>query len=398
MTTFILACAGLILFSGLFYLFPRQRPGGADEDLARANLEWFRLRQAELEEEGADQLKEDAQVRLLEDEQQGTAKVVAPVAGGRRFPLWLLLPLMAVASSGIYFLLGAAPDVMITRQLESLSDNNSPQDMENLIAAIETRSAQRPDNLHYTALLGRYYMGQQDYARAARTYGELAEDSPEDAQALAYAAQAAYLAAGRNLSDEARMRAEQALAINPHQRTALGLLGMASFEQQKYRAAVEYWERLLAMETPGSDNANMISSVIATAREKLGESPEPAVVATTPDSAGPGVTVRVALPEEAAVNPSDTVFVLARSAASDSRMPIAVQRLSASQLPITLRLDDSNSMAGQKLSETESVVVVVQVSPQGRPGEANATWLGSAGPLAPSLEGVPLDIILAPKT
>ena len=398
MTTFILACGGLILFSGLFYLFPRQRPGGADEDLARANLEWFRLRQAELEEEGSDQLKEDAQVRLLEDEQQGTATVAAPVAGGRRFPLWLLLPLMAVASGGIYYVLGAAPDVMITRQLESLNENNSPQDMENLIAAIEVRSAQRPDNLHYTALLGRYYMGQQDYTRAARTYGELAEDSPEDAQALAFAAQAAYLAAGRKLSDEARMRAEQALAINPHQRTALGLLGMASFEQQKYRAAVEYWERLLAMETPGSDNARMIASVIASAREKLGESPAPPVAAATPDSGGPGVTVRVTLPEQAAVNPSDTVFVLARSAASDSRMPIAVQRLSASQLPITLRLDDSNSMAGQKLSETESVVVVVQVSPQGRPGEANATWLGSAGPLAPSLEEVPLNIILAPKT
>jgi cytochrome c-type biogenesis protein CcmH len=79
-------------------------------------------------------------------------------------------------------------------------------------------------------------------------------------------------------------------------------------------------------------------------------------------------------------------------------MPIAVQRLQASQLPVTLRLDDSNSMAGQKLSATESVVVVVQVSPGGRPGEANATWLGQAGPLKPSLDSVPLDIILTPKS
>jgi cytochrome c-type biogenesis protein CcmH len=78
-------------------------------------------------------------------------------------------------------------------------------------------------------------------------------------------------------------------------------------------------------------------------------------------------------------------------------MPIAVQRLQGSQLPITLRLDDSNSMAGQKLSETESIVVIVQVSPDGRPGEAGASWLGQAGPLAPTMETEALDIVLRAK-
>lgn len=408
MTIFIFACGGLILFSGLFYLFPRRRPGGTDQDLARANLEWFRLRQAELDEEGVDTLKEDAQLRLLEDEQQGKT-TVASARRSRPFPLWLLLPFMALASTAIYYQLGAASDVVISHQLEALDQNSSPQQMQELMEAVELRSSQRPDNLHYVTLLGRYYMGQQDYAKAARTYGELAIEAPEDAQVLAYAAQAEYLAGGRSLSDGARMKAEQALAINPHQRTALGLLGMASFEQKKYRAAIEYWQRLLAMETPGSDSAKMISGVIESARQNLGESPtesatgsvaasSAAAPAPAQGNAGPGVTVHVALPEQGGVKPSDTVFILARNAASDSRMPIAVQRLQASQLPITLRLDDSNSMAGQKLSETESVIVVVQVSPQGRPGEANATWLGQAGPLAPSLDSDPLDIILTPKT
>ena len=54
MTTLILICGGLVLLSSLFYLFPQTRAGGADEDLARANLEWFRLRQDELAEEGVD--------------------------------------------------------------------------------------------------------------------------------------------------------------------------------------------------------------------------------------------------------------------------------------------------------------------------------------------------------
>ncbi len=411
MTTFIIACGGLVLLSGLFYLFPKKRPGGMDEDLAQANLQWFRLREAELAREGNDALQGDARLRLLEDEQQH-APVVTQTPPGQSFPVWLLLPLVALASSGLYYVLGAAPDVMIVRQLENLQDSTSPEDMQRLMQDIEARSAQRPDNLHYVAMLGRYYMGQQDYARAAQTYGALAQDAPQDSQALAYAAQAEYLASGRTLNDATRMKAEQALAIDPHQRTALGLLGMASFEQQQYRAAIEYWQRLLATETADSQSAQMIASVIRTAQEKLGVAGQeeilpgaampatgdvaPAVTGGTA-VAGAGVTVRVALPEGGAVNPSDTVFILARNAASDSRMPIAVQRLQGSQLPITLRLDDSNSMAGQKLSETESIVVIVQVSPDGRPGEAGASWLGQAGPLAPSMETEPLDIVLRAK-
>lgn len=404
MTIFILACVGLVLLSGLFYLLPGRRSDGADDELEQANVEWYRLRQAELAQEGMDTLQDDARLRLLEDEQQAAAPTATTSTG--TFPAWILLPLIAVLATGLYYQLGAAPDVLISKQLQALDDSSDAADLQRLMQAVEARSAQRPDNLEYTALLGRYYMGQEDYARAAQTYTNLATEAPEDAHALAYAAQAEYLASGRKLSDAARLRAEQALAIDPHQRTALGLLGMASFEQQQYRAAIGYWQRLLASEPPGSEGANMIAGVIQAARQRLGEGDEQPAVAAASGNApaaaaagepGAGVTVRVALPEGSGVAPSDTVFVLARNAESDSRMPIAVQRLQAGQLPLTLRLDDSNSMAGQKLSDTESIVVVVQVSPDGRPGEASATWLGQAGPLAPSVDLVPQEILLQPK-
>ena len=406
MTLFFLACAGLLLLSGVFYLRPRKYTGGADADLERANVEWYRLRQAELAGEGAVALEEDARLRLLEDE-QSAATPAAPASASGGFPAWVLLPLVVVFSGTLYFWLGAAPDVIISRQLQTLDETSTPEQMQALMTSVEARSAQRPENLDYVNLLGRYYMGREEYARAALSYAALARELPEDAYALASAAQAEYLAAGRQLSSGARLRAEQALAIDPHQRTALGLLGMASFEQQQYRAAISYWQRLLAVEQPGSDGARMIASVVETARQRLvaaGELPDSAAVAAADSSAEPttgdatpGVTVRVELPQGAELAPSDTVFVLARNADSDSRMPIAVQRLQAGQLPLTLRLDDSNSMAGQKLSGTESIVVVVQVSPSGTPGEAGATWLGKGGPLAPSLDLAPLEIVLQPR-
>jgi cytochrome c-type biogenesis protein CcmH len=392
----------------MFYLRPKKDDGGADADLKRANVEWYRVRQTELAREGAVALEDDARLRLLEDEQNAAAPA-APATVSEGFPVWVLLPLVAVFSGGLYFWLGAAPDVLIARQLQEIDDNSTPGQMQALMTRVEVRSAQRPENLDYVNLLGRYYMGQEQYSQAAQSYAELARELPEDAYALASAAQAEYLAAGRQLSNQARLRAEQALAVDPHQRTALGLLGMASFEQRQYRAAISYWQRLLVGEQPDSDGARMITSVIETARQRLaaaGELPDTAVVAVANNAVEgkapaadptPGVTVRVELPQGAQLASSDTVFVLARNADSDSRMPIAVQRLQAGQLPLTLRLDDSNSMAGQKLSGTESIVVVVQVSPTGTPGEAGATWLGKGGPLAPSLDLAPLEIVLQPR-
>ncbi len=407
MSTFVLACVALIFLSGLFLLVPFRRSRNDDEALRQANVEWYRLREKELSEEGADALRDDAALRLLEDEQADRAQSVAMQDNGKTFPRWVLLPLVAVSATLLYYALGAAPDVLISRQLDQLDENTSKADREQVMQAIAERAAQRPGNIDYTAMLGRYYMGRQDFSRAAETYDELARQLPGEAQPLAYAAQAEYLAAGRKLTDSARNKAARALAINPHERTALGLLGMVSYEEGKYREAIDYWQRLLAVENPASDTAHMISGIIASAKTRLGEGDDVAATAdnatdktdhaTAADSIGPGVTVHVALPQGAKVAAGDTVFVLARNPQSGSRMPIAVKRLQASQLPLTLRLDDSSSMAGQKLSQADSIVVIVQVSPSGRPGEASATWLGQAGPLAPSVDESPVQIELHPR-
>lgn len=392
MISFILACAGLVLLSGLFYLLPIRSQKPDSNERRELNLEWYRLRRAELAEVGNADLLEDMKLRLLED--MPADMVASGSSVHQRFPRWTLLPLVAIASSLLYFVLGSAPDVLINDQLKAVTQETSPEQVTGLMQEIELRSRQRPENLHYRALLGRFYMGQEDYRRAADTYSALALDAPGDDQTLAYAAQAEYLASGRELGEKAQLLAEQSLAINPRQRTALGLLGMASFEQGQYRAAIDYWERLIAMEPEGSEAALMIGGIVERARAKLGESGPAASGAESSSEITPGVNVRVSLPDDARVDAAATVFILARDAGSDSRMPIAVQRLQASDLPVVVRLDDSTSMAGQTLSGAESIIVIVQVSPDGRPGEASASWLGEAGPLAPSKGTEVLDVVL----
>ena len=105
MTGFVIACVVLVLLSGVFYLVPRSRQRLADTDQQRANLEWFRQRQLELEAAGEAELVEDTRLRLLEDEQGGAA-AAAGEAGGA-FPRWLLFLLVAVFSAGLYVMLGS---------------------------------------------------------------------------------------------------------------------------------------------------------------------------------------------------------------------------------------------------------------------------------------------------
>lgn len=391
MTVLLVACSALVLLAAVIILWPAAR-NADDEGQAQANLRWYALRDAELARDGDDALREDAQLRLLEDEDDADGPR-SPGEGTHRFPRWTLLPALVVVSVAVYFLLGAAPDVLLTQRLQTLEQDASAETVQQLMTQIQARSEQRPGNLHYLALLGRYHMGREDYASAQAVYERLLAKVPEDSQALAFAAQAEYLASDRTLTDRARLRAEQSLAADPYQRTALSLLGMASFEQGEFRGAIAYWQRLLATEPPNSQGAQMIAQVIATAQQNLaGPAGQPVQAA-----GGAGISVRVELPADADLAPTETVFVLARDAQSGSRMPIAVERFSASQLPLTVRLDDSRSMAGQKLSEAGSVIVAVQVSPQGRPGEANATWLGQAGPLSPGPSQDPVLITLAPN-
>lgn len=402
MSGFLLAVLALFLLALGILAWRRDGPRDADRD--DPNLHWYRQRARELgegaghgnnegaeagNEPGNEALREEARLRLLEDTLPDALPATAAdssAAGLGRVPLLALGAVLLLLSAAIYRHTGALEDVLIHRDLARLKPGDGARARARLMERIAARSAAREDNLQYLHLLGQLYMADENYPAASAHFARLAARAPEDPRAQAMAAQARFLAAGRVLDDRAQLLAERALAVDPRQRTALGLLGMAAFEAGSYRAAASYWERLQAQEAPASPAYKMLGDVLALARQRGG------LVAPV-DEAAPldktasgghsaGISVSLAFAEGVAAEPGATVFVFARPASARGGMPIAVRRLSAGDLPLTLRLSDADSMAGQLLSAAGAVRVSAQLSVNGQPGLANARLSGAAGPVA----------------
>ncbi|MGH8712422.1 MAG: c-type cytochrome biogenesis protein CcmI/CycH, partial [Casimicrobiaceae bacterium] len=94
----------------------------------------------------------------------------------------------------------------------------------------------------------------------------------------------------------------------------------------------------------------------------------------------------------AKVAPTDTVFIFARAAAGP-RMPLAVLRVPAADLPKDFRLDDSMSMApGVKLSSAGEVVVEARVSRSGNALPQSGDLFGRSAPTKPGGSGLRITI------
>ncbi len=171
---------------------------------------------------------------------------------------------------------------------------------------------------------------------------------------------------------------------------SLWLSAAASLERKDRAQAHVYLERLRAELEPGSEGEKMVAAHLAMLGEAQAGPGEKAVAdagasaplsvpaasaqepPSLPASDAPGqarVEVRVelagALSEK--ISPSDTLFVFAR-APQGPRMPLAVARRPAKDLPVTLVLDDSQAMAPEmRMSKFSEVVVGARVSRSGNP-------------------------------
>jgi len=280
------------------------------------------------------------------------AFVVVPLLGRRQqVTLAALIVAVPAATLVVYMLVGTPagidPDTGETGQIRSA------------VTELAQRAMGEPDNAEYWARLGLAYKSLEEFGSAEHAFRRALYIDEGAAFLKAELGETLLYASGeRQLPDEARRLLEQAAETDNQK--SLWLLGLDAFQREDYPAAVDHFERLLAMLPDDSSVRGTVEQYLATARAG---GPETGPATAAQAGPGPSLSLSVGIEDELAqrLEGDETVFVAVRRAAGGP--PLAVRRLRADELPAELTIDDNDAMlAGSGLSSAESIVVVARVS------------------------------------
>ena len=377
----------------------------AADGAAEANLSVLRSQLTQLDADfavgsiNADQLalaKSEIERRALEEESTPEGRVAPARSTRTAWALGMLIPLVAI---GVYGFLGniqAIDPANLQAQVEA-DANPTPEQLEAMVSAFAARleatpASEKPDPKAWE-MLARSYAAMQKFPEANKAYKRAAELNPGNAQIFADYADVAAMLQGQSLAGEPTRLFERALAIDPNNLKALALAGSAAFEKKDFARAAEYWRKAQSLAPAGSEFAKGLGNSVEEARIALtngGASPPADKSATvlapaaTPPAASIQGVVSLSPALKSQVAPDDTVFIFARAAPSPNspRMPLAILKRKASELPITFTLDDSTAMADElKLSKFERVVVSARVSKSGNALPQSGDLLGQSEPV-----------------
>jgi cytochrome c-type biogenesis protein CcmH len=301
------------------------------------------------------------------------------------FAALLLVALLLPASALLLYRLVGAPQALDPANVAASAEHGP--DMEQAIGALAARLKEQPGDAEGWALLGRAYQAtgrSEESLDALRHAHELAQDNT--ALTVEYAQALAVVAPGHVIDGKSRELLESVLQTDTQNQRALWLLGISDYQARKYDAAIARWNTLLPLLAANSDVATSVRQQIADAEARR-DGKEPAD-AGAPEGAmqssaasnrstaaeaaptevnGPRITANVSLDPKLVgrLDADATLFVFAR-AASGPPMPLAIQRLKASQLPLTVTLDESMGMLpNMKLSMFPQIVVGARISRSG---------------------------------
>lgn len=389
MIDFWLAAGLLLLVALAFLLIPvlRGRKAQAEEDRTALNVALYQERLAELQAQHEAGTLTEAQLEagraeaareLLADTEGAAADRSARL--GRALPLLaaLLVPALGL---GLYAHWGSSDKVQLAREMRE-----QPRTIEEMTARLEKAVQAQPDSAEGWYFLGRTYMAQERPVDAAKAYERAVQIAGRQPELLGQWAQALYFASQKRFTPEVQALTEDALKADPNEVTSLGLLGIAGFEEGRFKDAIGYWERLIAVLPQDDPSRAALQGGIDRARERLAENGETLPERETLTKSMPQLKVRVDLAAALMdkVQPGDTVFIFAR-AAEGPPMPLAVKRLTVKDLPAEVVLSDADAMMPQlKISNFPQVQLVARVSREGN--AKSGEWIGRGPALSSATE------------
>jgi cytochrome c-type biogenesis protein CcmH len=405
MTVFWIAIGGLMLLA-LLLLLPalvRRRRPAEDNSAQHANLAVLREQLTQLDAElasgslGEEQhrlARAEIERRVLEEESVGEAAAARPArATSTVLLVGLFVPLFSL---GIYLNTGNPEAVLPQTATEGEVTMTQVQAMvDQLAQRLETKEPE-PGDAQGWEMLARSYTLLQRFPEAVKAYARAGELAPANAQLLADHAGVLAIAQGQRMAGGPTELIERALQLDPNNLKALALAGSAAMEREDYATAIVHWTKARSLAPADNEEfTRSIDSSLVNARAGQQASGQGAATtspamaasaaATSPLATAPAaritgvVTLAPAL--AARVSPTDTVFIFAR-AAQGPRMPLAIVRAQARDLPIPFTLDDSTAMSPElSLSRFSEVVVSARISRSGEAMAQPGDLLGQSAPV-----------------
>ncbi len=391
---FLMGTVVLILLALFFVLLPILRGGSAGSRLAR--------RRRALEELREDLDPADYRKRLTKLEQEKAD------AGGSATSLRSLAGLLVVSVPLLTFFLYTQvgrPD-----GIDPAPGQNA--ELRQILGDLTSRVRNEPEDIDAWNRLGMIWKQLQQYPASEGAFRRVMYIEPENEFARVELAETLLYASNRaQLPEASRELLDSVLADNPDNQKALWLAGLGAFHDGNDQRALRLWTRLRDS-LPEGNVRQRVSDQIAQITEVPAPDPavEPAPVpmtnphagmapagtgmraasqaddSTTAEEGQQGARIEVAV----SVDPSltsrlsgaETVFIFAR-AVNGPPAPLAVKRLSASDLPATVILSDGDSMAeGLSLSVFPQVRISARISRSGNAIASTGDLQGQSGPIA----------------
>lgn len=405
MTTFVIVAVAMMALALAWVLWPLLRPATSHSvEHSAANVTIFKDQFADLDADlargvlSAEQhaeSKSELERRLLEE-----ARSSESVRSERRPHRWyaVIVALIApIAAAALYWQIGTPGALSPQAAATQDASRPSPAEIDAMIAKVKQRLEKEPDNVEGWTILARTHYTLGNFQDAAVAYAALTALVPYDADLLADYADALAMSQGKSFAGKPMELVQLALKIDPTQWKALAMAGSEAFERKDYKAAADLWQRLQDSAPADSPIRERVQASIDEARS-LGGMPPVAQVQKGGPASGVGdarsvsgtVTLSPAL--AAKVKPDDSVFVFARPA-DGSRMPVAVVRARASELPLRFTLDDSRAMAPTaKISALNEVIINARVSRSGNAIPASGDLEGATEKVKVGTQGMSLVI------
>lgn len=422
--------AGIFIVAALMFVIPTLLRNRQDKtallEREAANIAIYRDQLAELDndlrndilsKEQYDKSKQELHKRMLQDlaissRNPATHSIVKGRGIITTAVVILAIPLTAIS---LYMLLGDTRGLLPQSQLASVTQSHS-QDMagmppshteiksvvDNLIARLK----ENPADIEGWVMLGRTYAIMGQFNEASATYAKLIEMIPDSAQLLSDYADVLAMTNNGSLVGKPAELINKALEIDPDYPKALALAGTIEFEQKNYEQAATFWEKLLRVIPSDSQLAKSVSDSIAEAKSLATKGEERANPMQLAQNSNVGtdlpaetkqqslsdksdstkatnitgtVTLSPTLVDK--VSQNDTLFVFAR-AKTGPKMPLAILRLTAKDLPATFSLDDNMAMTPtMKMSSFPEIVIGARITKSGQAVSASGDLEGFSQPV-----------------